>query len=261
MNDYFIDKSLPKLRKEFAESLYSTISKDTSSVSQPVIYQNLRRRRWLPVAAIALGVFILVAWSQIKLWIQYIPIGDLFLVEIQESMEDFPAGVDMITTIPTPGRLPTVIFDGMEGELWELDYLSPTWLPEGFYAAGAPRTMISYEETLGFWSNDNQQNIRLFVVPRHGGMHPFAPAGMYEEVQVNGEPAILIHGRFALIDPDRPTANREWDETLGLQLSWSWGVSVYTLETFGEYLSKSDLIRMAESMESDTPWISATPVP
>lgn len=261
MNDDFIYKSLPKVQKEFEESIFAKFSTDAPQISPNNIYQKLRRRRWLQIAVVAIGVFILVAWSQFRLWIRYVPIGDLFLVEIQQSTEEVPAGVDLIIGIPTPGSLPTAIFDGIEGELWLLDYLSPTWIPQGFYAVEPPRIMISYEETLGFWSNDAQQNIRLFAVPREGGMNPYAPVGMYEEVKVNGEPAILIHGRFALTDPDRPTANREWDETLGLQLSWNWGESVYTLETFGEYLTESDLIRMADSMKSDTPWISGTFTP
>lgn len=258
MNDDFIYKSLPKVRKEFEESLSAKLSTDAVLFSQPKPDQKLRRRRWLQAALIVLGVFLLVAWSQIRLWIRYVPIGDLFLVELSQSTEAAPT---VPQSIPTPGQLPTEIIDGIEGELWLLDYLSPTWIPQDFYAAEPPRIMISYEETLGFWSNDAQQKIRLFAVPREGGMNPYAPVGMYEEVQVNGEPAVLIHGRFALTKPDNPTANREWDETLGLQLSWSWGESVYTLETFGKYLSESDLIRMAESMKSDTPWISTTPTP
>ena len=84
-------------------------------------------------------------------------------------------------------------------------------------------------------------------------MRPYAPVGMYEEVQVNGLPAILIHGRFTLPSSENPNAQRKWDETLGLQLHWMLGKFVYTLETFGAYVSESDLIRMAESMKKTYP--------
>jgi len=72
---------------------------------------------------------------------------------------------------------------------------------------------------------------------------------MYEEIDINGQPAILIFGRLAPNSSENPQAQREWDETLGLQLSWSIKDSLYTLETVGTYVSANDLIRMAESMK------------
>lgn len=147
----------------------------------------------------------------------------------------------------------------MIAEWWSWFYLIPDWIPEGFSASEIPVQMISYEETIGMWRNEAQEKIRLFVVSRHGGMHPYAPAGMHKEVQVNGEPAILICGRFAPTSPDRPSTSRQWDETLGYQLSWSLEDAVYTLETFGPYISAEDLIRMAESMKTATAWTPAPP--
>ena len=118
--------------------------------------------------------------------------------------------------------------------------------------------MISYEQTLALWINDSQEKIRLFHVPIAGGMHPYAPSGMYEEVQVMDQPAILIHGHLALMKPGEKT--RKWEETLGLQLHWIIEEYVYALETFGPYVSEQDLIRMAESMEVlPPPWLTPTP--
>ena len=109
------------------------------------------------------------------------------------------------------------------------------------------------------WRNQAQETIRLFVVPTVGGAHPYAPAGMYKEVRINGQPAVLVYGRFAPNPPDNPQLERKWDTSLGLQLSWNIEESVYTLETLGPYVSEEDLIRMAESMKTVDSLPSSTP--
>jgi hypothetical protein len=248
MNDDFIGKSLPKLRKEFAESLYAKISKDTSNVSKAVMYQKLRRRRWLQATAIVLGVLILIAWSQLKFLVRYVPIGNLWLVEYNQTTQYSSDNLAAVPFVPTP--LPPQIFDMTSmpsPEPGDLIIYYPSWVPEGYQPIARPNENIS--TTLVFWSNDAQQKIRLFVET----MHPYAPAGTWKEVRVQGKPAILIYGRLALTSPDNPTATRKWDNTLGLQLHWIIGEQVYGLETFGSYLSEEDLIRMAESMEEELP--------
>jgi hypothetical protein len=91
-------------------------------------------------------------------------------------------------------------------------------------------------------------------------MRPYAPQGMWEEVKVNDQPAILIHGRLPTTSAENPQAQRKWDETLGLQLHWSIGECIYALETYGPYVSEQDLIRMAESAQAHRPW-QLTPTP
>jgi len=253
MNDDFIYKALPKIPMDFAESLYARISTNPVKVSQRGVHPKRITRRWIQIAMIILGLLLLVAWSQIRLLVRYVPIGDLWLVESARTTQNAPGDGFVTPVIPTPGQLPTVISDGIVVELLKINKLSPDWTPEGFSALEVPEDWIAYEKNIGMWSNDAQEKIQLFAVPISGGMHPYAPAGMYEEVRVNGEPAILIHGRLALTDPKNPTARRKWDESLGFQLSWTIEEAVYTLETFGPYLSKSDLIRMAESMKV-VPW-------
>jgi hypothetical protein len=80
-------------------------------------------------------------------------------------------------------------------------------------------------------------------------MRPYAPQGMWEEVSVNGQPAILIHGRLATTSAENPQTPRKWDKTLGLQLYWDTGKYMHVLETYGPYVSEKDLIRMAESAQ------------
>jgi hypothetical protein len=257
MNDDFIYKALPKVPKDFAQSLYARISANSRRSARSGMRPVARIPRRLQVAILVLGVFLLVAWSQVRLWIRYVPIGDLWIVEFSHLTQ--PAAD--VQSIPTPRPFSTEIIDGnvviiLPGP----DYLSPGWIPEEFSATQIPGPGYSYEDSIGMWSNDNQETIRLFAVPKAGGARPYAPPGMYKEVRVNDQPAILVFGRLAPNPPENPQAQRKWDKSLGLQLSWGLGDVIYTLETLGPYTTEDDLIRMAESMKTiPPPWIGATP--
>jgi hypothetical protein len=261
MNDDFIYKALPKVRKDFAQSLYVRISADTDRSSRPGMHPVRRIPRRLQVAIILLGVLVLVAWSQIRLWIRYVPIGDLWLVEFSHITQP-AANVQTMELIPTPRQLPTAIIDGEVVMLLPgFNYLTPDWIPDGFSPTEIPGPGYSYEESIGMWSNNAQETIRLFVVPRAGGARPYAPPGMYKEVHVNNQPAILVFGRLAPNSPENPHTQRQWDETLGLQLTWSLqdSIYIYTLETLRSYVTEQDLIQMAESMKTVDPPLKTTP--
>lgn len=247
MNDDFIYGALPEVPKEFAQSLYKNISSDMPSQSKRGVYARLKGTRRTQVALIALGVLLLVAWSQLQLWIRYVPIGDLWLVKFGRSTQLAPGDQPAIPFVPTP--MPTRDWNN-PSELLRFIYL-PSWIPEGF--------RIDHSGEIG-WVNDAGEKIRLYFVARAEGMRPYAPQGMWEEVSVDGQPAILIRGRFTTTSSQNPQAQRKWDETLGLQLHWAIEKYIYTLETYGPYLSEQDLIRMAESAEG-IPIIYPTPPP
>ena len=251
MNDDFVYRALPKVPEDFARSLYARISSDDpTALPQPRGFPRIRSLGRWQVALIIISLILIVAWTQVVVRFRYVPFGDLWLVEISHPTQSISDGPS-VGFIPTPGQLPTVIIEGTVFYAWNVDYLSPDWIPEGF--STIPAEMNAYGEVIGMWGNSAQETIRFFGVPRAGGMHSYAPAGMYEEVRVNGQPAILIHGRLALKKPQGNS--RKWDEALGFQLYWTVGEAVYTLETFGPYLSQRDLIRMAESMKI-LPWPS-----
>jgi hypothetical protein len=252
MNDDFIYKALPKVRKDFAESLYTRISAQSPVVTRQKTSPRLRNLRWSQAAIVILALLLLIAWSQIRLWIRYVPIGDLWLIEF--SLTQPANDIQTVETIPTPGHPPTaIISDGTESItvyiLPGVDYVESDWLPEGFSATQIPGSGYSWEESIGMWGNEAGETIRLFVVPETGGARPYAPPGMYKEVQINGQPAILVYGRLAPNSAENPQAQRKWDKTLGLQLTWKIKDSLYTLETLGPYVTEQDLIRMAESIK------------
>jgi hypothetical protein len=252
MNDDFIYKALPEVRKHFAQSLYAKISTNTNRGFRTRISPRWGFPRKHQIAIVIFGMLVLVAWSQIKLLIRYVPIGDLWLVEF--SVTEPGIEVQTVQPVPTPGRLPTAIIDGeIIMLLPQFEYLSPDWIPDGFSPTQIPGSGYSFEDSIGMWSNDKQETIRLFVVPKAGGARPYAPPGMYDEVLINDQPAILIFGRLKSNSSGNPQALRQWDETLGLQLSWSLKDSIYTLETLGLYISADELIRMAESMKTVDP--------
>lgn len=254
MNDDFIREALPEVRTDFAQALYARISAEPERSLRQGIYAPRKLPRRLQAAFILLGVLVLVAWSQMRLLIRYVPIGDLWLIEFSRSTQVVPSNQYATPFVPTPPHPPTVIIEieGTKVILWYsyvFDYLAPEWIPEGFSATEPPGPGYSYEESIGMWINEARQTIRLFAVPRSGGARPYAPPGMYKEVRIHDQPAILIYGRLAPNSAENPQAERKWDETLGLQLSWSAEKSIYFLETLGPYLTEEDLIRMAESMK------------
>src|SRR5215211_3096956 len=89
-NDDFIYRALPEVPKEFAESLYANLSRDMPSRSRRGVYPWLKGHRRSQVALIALGVLLLIAWSQLRLLIRYVPVGDLWLVELNRSTQLAP---------------------------------------------------------------------------------------------------------------------------------------------------------------------------
>lgn len=91
--------------------------------------------------------------------------------------------------------------------------------------------------------------MQVYKVSTASIVWPVAP-GSYKEVQVHGEPAILVRG-----DWETPWVTEfmlegeyefKWDKKRALQLYWVDGEVMYRLYT-REDVSPEDLIRMAES--------------
>jgi hypothetical protein len=164
MNDDFIDRALPEVRKEFAESLYAKISTSTPSLPPRGMHARLKRLRRSQVALIALGVLLLIAWSQLQFRIRYVPIGDLWLVEFGRSTQLAPGDQPAIPFVPSP--LPTPRFydptqmstaefeEFMQQVVSEYEIYIPSWIPEGFHDLENFHEMMFWDSSIWIWSND-----------------------------------------------------------------------------------------------------------
>lgn len=133
----------------------------------------------------------------------------------------------------------------------------PEWTPEGFSLLQdtvRPPNFPTWDILL-YWSNSQNEQIELFSTEMQLAIH--VPRGMWEEVSVNGLPAVLVRGEFPysqMPPPDSPEWETgfelTWDKNAGHQLTWTQGGAWFRLQTFGQYLDKEDLIRMAESMRT-----------
>jgi hypothetical protein len=141
----------------------------------------------------------------------------------------------------------------------------PTWAPDGFTLddrlCGIDRTSdfaSLYWKGADKYSGINimSQNLRMFNISTQKYeltqavvWGPVAP-GSYEEVQVLGQPAVLIHGDweepYMSGPPQKQKYEFKWDKKRGLQLHWIDGDVMYQLVARAQ-VSAEDLIRMAES--------------
>jgi hypothetical protein len=153
-------------------------------------------------------------------------------------------------------------------EILRFNFQVPTWAPDGFTFDNRICGIDQTSDFAGlYWKGADQysgisitlRNLRSFNVASQeyevgsgSTMLPVAP-GSYEEVQIHGEPAILVRGDWEYpwgtedAVPEVPGKRElKWDERRGLQLYWVEGEVLYYLNTWAE-VPAEDLIKMAES--------------
>lgn len=155
-------------------------------------------------------------------------------------------------------------------ETLRFDLRVPTWAPDGFTFDG----LVCGVDWMGQWASlywrdwineEEWRTIQLTISSLgsynwHTQKHEFSPGivgpvapGSYKEVDVNGQPAVLVRGDWDVSRRDFETTDQtieiesNWDSKLAIQLHWVVDGEVqYQLYTFGN-ISPEDLIRMAES--------------
>lgn len=260
MNDEFLTKFHRTPRAEFADALYERISREP----QPSFAQALGQRLTLRNSVIMIVLlFVVVACVYAVTEKRWNKVGDIW-VEVQRTYKvDFtpPSEVsEELQPIPEPECLS--IEEAREILRFELHV--PTWAPDGFTfddrICGIDRTSDFaglYWKGADEYSGINviSQNLRIFnmstqeyeIMPAVA-WGPVGP-GSYEEVQVLGQPAILVHGDWEepfMTGPLNQKYEFRWDRKRGLQLHWVDGEVMYHLFTHA-HVSAEDLIRMAES--------------
>lgn len=265
MNDEFLTRYRKTPRAEFAIMLYKRISQQP----QPRFAFEILNRLTLRNAGAMLVLLLFVAACTYVAATQtpYRKVGDIWLtVQKTIKIEFIPVG----TATEVTQEQPVVYYECSStreeaGKALDFDFLIPTAAPKGFATDGLLCGVDPISDFVSLsWKGDDGksyismtiQNLRWYDrvanIYRVGPPHLWQPValGSYEEVQVNGQPAVLIRGDWEQPPPpsEMPAGKLEfeWDKDLGLHLYWVNGEELYWLDTNAD-ISVEELIKMAES--------------
>lgn len=262
MNDEFLTRFREEPRAEFADALYERISRE----SQPPFTQMLAKKLNFRNAVVAIAfLFFIAACVYAVSEKRWNKVGNIW-VEVQKTYKvDFTPPSE-VSEEPEPQQYaePECVSLEEARKILRFELHVPTWAPDGFTLddriCGIDRTSDFaglYWKGADEYSGINimSQNLRSFNMSTQeyqvGPAVVWGPVGpgSYEEVQVLGQPAVLVHGDWE--EPfmtGRLNAKYEfkWDRKRGLQLHWLDGEVMYHLFTHAD-VSAENLIRMAES--------------
>lgn len=260
MNDEFLLRYRRTPRPEFADALYERIS----SQPQPrLAIPMLNRLTFRNVGAMLALMLFVAACVYVATGQGWHKVAGMW-VNVQRTYKvDFSP---ISSTIEETEIQPPECFTVEEAkEILRFEFHVPDWAPDGFTfgarMCGIDR--ISDYASL-YWNGPDKYtgisiyltNLRWYdptmLVYKVGPASVWGPVapGSYKEVQVNGQPAILVRG-----DWETPWATEfmlegehefKWDKKRAVQLYWVDGEVMYHLYTRAK-VSPEDLIRMAES--------------
>ncbi|HEU0291105.1 MAG TPA: hypothetical protein VFR47_00110 [Anaerolineales bacterium] len=263
MNDEFLTHFREAPRAEFAEALYERISRQSQPrFAMPKLNKLTLRNTgamFMLMLLVAACVYAVVEkrWNQVgEIWVDVHRDPKQPLV-IESGLWKGPAGDMEVGTL-------------MEAKSFlKFAFGFPTWAPNGFILDKKMNISPWSEKSLSasWTSQDGGEPIGIFLdyrwfrVPgvtnnpmyESVSTQPVAP-GSFEEVEVQGDPAVLVRGDWnwrvyqVVVVEGEPTARGfEWDEQNGLSLYWAEDDVAYLLWTYNPAVSADDLIKMAES--------------
>jgi hypothetical protein len=268
MNDEFMTQLREAPRREFAEALYERISQQPRPNFALALGQKLTLRYSVLMIVLLVVVAACVYAVMEKRWNK---IGDIW-VDVQRTIKvDNPS----LSGEPLVMEIQPECFSIDEArEILRFRFKVPTWAPAGFTFSGEICSFedlsVSYSSPFLKWEGADKNtpmhlslyNLKWFntatqkyeVVSASTGMfgEP-VPPGSYEEVQLHGQPAVLIRGDWNWEEAPWATGETsvggyeyKWDKKRALQLYWVDGEVFYRLYTRAK-VSAEDLIKMAES--------------
>lgn len=258
MNDEFLTKLRRTPRPAYTEALYQRLARQ----SQPGFVWRLGRRLTFRNAVIAFVLLFLVAARVYAMTgHRWDKVGGIW-VEVQRTLK-----FDYNPEEPQYAGEPECLSIEDARKILRFDVHIPTWAPAGFTLDDRICGIDRLSDFAGlYWKGGHErsginimsQNLRMFNMSTQKYeispavvWSPVAP-GSYQEVQVHGQPAVLVHGDweepYMTEDILQLKRDREfkWDKKRGLQLHWVDGDVMYHLSTYAD-VSAEDLIRMAES--------------
>lgn len=272
MSDGFLYRAGPVVRAEFVETLYERLSRSEKNRLRVLSWIGFNRMTLKYSLALVLLMAIAVACAREVFKPRYVQVGDLWVLEVAQKKVrkiTFPTisleSAEPVLSLP-PEPIPIV--KALEMLPYHLE--PPSWLPDGYSLIDnevRPPLHPDWSLTLS-WGNKEGDRFAFWSSKEFGGEIQ-AATGTWEETSVLGRSAVLIRGRFLgfpdesqigkpmellIPTPGGPETTIEiefrWDDKAGLRLIWSQGGGRFQLQTYGEYLSEADLIRVAESMAS-----------
>lgn len=261
MNDEFMTQLREEPRAEFADVLYERISKEP----QPRFAQTFVKKLTLRNAAVAFTLlFFIAACVYVVMEKRWNKVGGIW-VDVQKTLT-IEAGPPEIISESELGVECLTVEEARE--ILRFDFQVPTWAPEGFTFDNkicGLNININTDYASLLWQGSDKysgihimlSNLRWFnIASQEYEVGPASTSsvgpGSYEEVEVNGQPAVLVHGSWEdpwnMQPPPEGKWELKWDKRRGLQLYWVEGEVQYYLNTLAD-VSAEDLIRMAESAQ------------
>lgn len=155
---------------------------------------------------------------------------------------------------PTTYAVPTLMLpEGLENSAFPVGL--PSWVPEDYVLDEQIAIANSKEWVMLTWSDPSGSEITMLVEREYSGYSIPVGADSGEEIQINGQPALLIRGGW--------DSQHQWDPQRGMAIYWILDGHHYRL-LYAEYDSfhnelrpitadteaiMQQLIRMAESIQ------------
>ena len=195
MDDKFLYQNRPPVRPGFGESLYARLS-----IMTPQNKTSTKRAIALRLVLAGLIVFMLVLTfsesvrADVWYWIRYIA-G--FEVQEVDNLHEIPGYDEGSSSIIHPSFMAHAL------KFLSFEFALPAYTPDGYVLVDR----LVYQDTTVWlsWVNQDQEEISMFVNKLGPDFEPGTIIGSNsaEEIQINGQPAMLVHGSY--------NTNDEWD--------------------------------------------------
>src|SRR5574341_42461 len=265
MNDEFMTQLRETPRAEFADALYERISQRPISRFPQILVRKPNLRSSILIFAL---LFIIAACVYVVSEKRWNKVGGIW-VDVQKTLK---VEINPEEPLVMESQLECFSIDEAR-EILQFRFKVPAWAPDGFTFSdeicSSEDLSLSYSSPFMNWESADKNtaisitlhNLKVFniatqkyeVESASTAMYGMpVPPGSYEEVQVHGQPAVLVRGDWNWEEAPWATGETsvreyeyKWDKKRALQLYWVDGEVFYSLYTRAK-VSPEDLIKMAE---------------
>ena len=252
-DDNFLTQQRKSPRREFATELYQRINKPMSKQSAFNFFQG--RRPALAFSALALLLVATLLFSPAVRTFAGDQLRQISAFLFRPASGTVSVGPQPTVPAPVASTIQQADSPDQASELAGFTVLAPAYLPDSYSLQGS-------------WSVYHQENV-IYVVAAYAaenGRHflimnqtRFEEEALFEQgyadnetvsdVMIGGHNGVFISGRL-MAYPDRPATTNDEQPDL-VPTNWLiWEVNGITYSLFGDSLEQSELIRIAESLNS-----------